>query len=649
MYTPIHTLHDLQTYLTGALAVAFDFETAPNDAYRSKEKAALDAHKSHIVGISFSIAEGSGVYLPLAHRIGKNAADQPQIWEWLATFFADPTIVKIAHNLAFESQFLYAHGIVVQEPCYDTIAAAQLIYKSEKEFRSLGDCGLKALVPELFHEPLLLYAETVGGLHFDELDSGAENTVRYACADADYALRLYHLLNGWFDRFLPKHRFIVEKVESPTAVYVGIMRYNGLPVDKPLMEEKRSEAERKLVEHKGKIAYIIGDINIGANASTAAFKRYLFETLGLPKMKLTAKEQDALDDEAIILLREWCSANKPELAEMFDLVQEYRRWGKIKGTYIDGYIKYINSATGRLHPDMLPLATETGRFASKNPNCQNMPRAGADDIGVRNFITAPEGKILLSLDFSQVELRVGAFYCKDEKMLETYRTGGDIHALTTAVIYKIPLEEALDKSNPQYKERRTIAKNCNFGTFFGLFPKGLQHTLKFKAGLDVPLAECDSIIRNLKIGYPRLSRWQEEIKTRAGFRKYTETWLGRRRCIPDIASPNWSKKAFAERVAMNTPIQGTAADILKLALGRIIKGLPERPWLRPLLQIHDELVFELPENELENAVFFIKNCMETQPFEAFSVPIIAEAAAGRRFGELKELEVPACPNTALTV
>jgi len=135
-------------------------------------------------------------------------------------------------------------------------------------------------------------------------------------------------------------------------------------------------------------------------------------------------------------------------------VQEYRRLGKLKSTYIDGYLRYINSATGRIHPDLLPLATETGRFASRSPNCQNMPRTGAYDVGVRNFIVAPEGKILLSLDFSQIELRVGAFYCKDEKMLETYRNGGDIHALTTAVIYRIPPEEAMDKNASLYKERR---------------------------------------------------------------------------------------------------------------------------------------------------------------------------------------------------
>jgi len=638
IYKPIYTLDELQKYLSGATHVGFDFETAPLAKYRTEEKASLDAHKSHIVGISFSVGEGDAVYLPLAHTLGENASDPEAIWQWLAGFFSDSSIVKIAHNLAFEAQFLYALGIVVQEPCYDTIAAAQLMYKNEKEFRSLGDCGLKTLASEFFKEQMPSYADVVGDRHFDELDPAAEATVRYACADADYALRLYHFFNDWFDRILPKHRFIAEKIESPTAVYVGIMKYNGLPIDRPLMERKGTEAAMKLTEIRDKIRFIIGDVRIGENASTTAFKRYLFEHLKLPKMKLTAKEKDALDDEAIILLKEWCVTNRSEIVELLELVQEYRHWGKIKSTYIDGYLKYINSATGRLHPDLMPLATATGRFASKNPNCQNMPRAGADDVGVRNFILAPSGKVLLTLDFSQIELRVGAFYCKDEKMLETYNNNGDIHALTTGVIYRISLDAASDRHHPLYKERRTIAKNCNFGTFFGLFPKGLQKTLKFKAGLDVDISECEKIITNLKAGYPRLSRWQEEIKKRASFRKYTETWLGRRRFIPDIASSNWGKKSFAERVAMNTPIQGTAADILKLALGRIIVGLPSRPFLKPLLQIHDELVFEVPENEVKNAITFIKNCMETCPFDGFSVPIVAESSVGSRFGEMKEVE-----------
>ena len=320
-YNQILTLEALRDYLQGATHIAFDVETSPTDSYRTEEKAALDAHKAHIVGISFSVTEGSGIYLPLAHQTGQNADDQPAIWQWLTeAVFTNPAVKKIAHNLAFESAFLYARGVVLQEPVYDTISAAQLIYKGEKEFRQLSDCGLKTLVKDFFEVDLQSYADTVGYRHFDELDPATEHTVRYACADADYTLRIYHLLNGWIDRFLPKHRFIVEKVESPTAVYVGIMRYNGLPVDHALMAKKDTEAEVKLEQLRQEISFIIGDVFIGANASTAAFKLYLYDRLGLPKIKKTARDGDSLDDETIFFLKEWCKENRPELVQLFALV-----------------------------------------------------------------------------------------------------------------------------------------------------------------------------------------------------------------------------------------------------------------------------------------------------------------------------------------
>ena len=286
-------------------------------------------------------------------------------------------------------------------------------------------------------------------------------------------------------------------------------------------------------------------------------------------------------------------------------------------------------AIGRIHADLLPLATETGRFAARKPNLQNMPRAGADDVGVRNFFMAPEGKVLLSLDFSQIELRVGAFYCRDEKMLETYRTGGDIHDQTATVIFDPGKHD---------KEQRTIAKNVNFGTFYGLYPNGLRQTLKFKAGLNVTLEQCEHIIANLKAGYPALTLWQEDTKTTVKRKRYIETWLGRRRYLPGIASGAEVTRSFAERCALNTPIQGTAADILKLAMGRIIAELSAKPWLRPLLQVHDELPFELAAERVAEAVSFIKACMETQPFPEYDVPIVADAAVGQRYGELKEME-----------
>lgn len=550
--------------------------------------------------------------------------------------FENATVIKVAHNLSFEAMFLYALGTIVQPPVYDTIAAAQLTLKSGTAFRGLSDSGLKTLVPQLFGVELPDFLTVTDGRFFDELSPQDTETVRYACADSDYALRLYHLFNGWFDKFLPKHRFLVEQVESSTAVYCGLMRYNGLLMDQAAMEAKQAEAEKRIAEIREEIAFMIGDVEIGANASTSAFKKYLFHDLGLPVLKTTAKYQEAADDATMILLADWCRKNRPELTHLFELVQEYRRWGKIKGTYLDGYLRHVNNATGRIHPDLMPLGTETGRFAARNPNLQNMPRKGSDPIGIRKMLVAPSGCSIIELDYSQVELRVGAFYCRDEKMLETYRGGGDIHAQTTSVIYHIPVEQASDKNAENYKERRAIAKGCNFGCFYGLFPRGLQNTLKFKAGLDTSLEECERIIANLKAGYPQLSLWQETVKRQAKVRRYSETWLGRRRYLPNITSEDWGKKSFAERCAMNTPIQGTAADIVKLAMARIVEALPDYPWILPVLTVHDSLVFYVPEDKVLEAGRLIKALMEKQPFPEFDVPLVAEVAAGPNYGELDE-------------
>ena len=209
---------------------------------------------------------------------------------------------------------------------------------------------------------------------------------------------------------------------------------------------------------------------------------------------------------------------------------------------------------------------------------------------------------------------------------------------STAVIFGCTYAEAQNKHRPEYKEQRTIAKNVNFGTFYGLFQKGLQSTLKFKAGVEKSIPECEEIIRNLKAGYPALTVWQNETKMTAKQKLYTETWLGRRRYLPNIRSDNWGLQSFAERCALNTPIQGTAADILKLAIVRILEGLPSRPWLRPILQIHDELTFLIPKDRLQEAVAFVKGCMEQQPFPEFDLPLVAEASAGESFGNLEELE-----------
>lgn len=636
-YKCVTTVDGIKDYIGDSRIVAFDFETAPDDPYRDEDKAALDPAKAHIVGCSFSVREGTGIYVPIAHRIGENI-DEAVFFAFLSTFLVDRKTVKIAHNIAFESSMAYTRGIVIQAPVYDTICAAQMSLKSAFEFRKLNESGLKCLAEELFDEQLPSFIKVTDGRHFDELDAGDTETVRYGAADADFALRLYYKFNDWFERYLPKHWYIVEEIESPTAVYLGIMKKNGVPVNLSLMQQRKMEAEAEIECLRGEIAFIIGDVNIGANCSTQAFKNYLYRDLQLPVLKTTETNREAADDMAMTLLKEWCDANRPEMSHLFVLVQEYRKWGKIKSTYIDGYLKYVNSVTGRIHPEMFALSTDTGRMNCRKPNAQNMPRKTNDPIGVRSFIQAPKGHLVLSLDFSQIELRVGAFYCRDEMMLKTYRENGDIHAATTSVIFGVSYEEAKDKHAEGYKERRTIAKNVNFGTFYGLFPRGLQKTLKFKAGIEKSVLECETIIANLKAGYRRLSAWQAETKANAARCMYAETWLGRRRYLPQIRSDNWGMKSFAERCALNTPIQGTAADILKLAIGRILAGLPERPWLRPILQIHDELTFIIPAERLDESVDFIRTCMEEKPFPEFDLPLIAEASAGPSFGTMEELE-----------
>ncbi len=628
---------EVKAYIGTAKIVAFDYETAPDDGYRDEDKAALDPAKSHICTLSLSVKAHTGIMISVAHKVGVNM-EKGAFETFLRDFLSDRSITKVAHNLSFEAMFSYAKGIVIMPPVYDTIAASQMTLKNVYDFRKLSDSGLKKLAGELCDEPLPSFSSVTDGKHFDELDPMEEETIRYSCADSDFALRLYHIFNDWFDTYLPKHRTLVEQVESPTAVYLGIMKYNGVPMNLPLMQERKAEADAEMERIRSEIAFMIGDVNIGSNCSTNAFKSYLFKDLGLPVLKTTESNREAADDATMIMLKEWCDKNRPELSHLFELVQEYRKWNKITSTYIDGYMKYVNSATGRIHPNFYALSTDTGRFSCNSPNLQNAPRKTNDPIGVRNFIKAPDGCLIVSCDYSQIELRVGAHYCQDSIMLNTYRTGGDIHAATTSVIFGIPYEQAQDKHAENYKERRTIAKNVNFGTFYGLFPRGLQKTLKFKAGVEKTVEECQEIISNLKAGYPALVTWQEETKEDAARRMYAETRLGRRRYLPNIRSDDWGKKSFAERCSMNTPIQGTAADILKLALGRILLGLPERPWLKPILQIHDELTFIIPEERLSEAVAFIKECMEPKPFPEFDLPLVAEASAGPTFGQMEELE-----------
>jgi len=632
MYRATTNLNELREYLALADIISFDLETAPYDPYRDDERAALDPRKSQIVGVSFSVSEGDAIYVPIAHRVGINA-DHVAVLNLLAEFAAETGITKVAHNLAFESIFLYKHGIVLQPPCYDTIAAAQMTLKGNSTFRSLSDSGLKTLVPELLGVELPSFTDVTNGRHFDELNPSDPETIRYACADADYTLQLCHLLNGWYDRYLPKHRYIIEQLESPTAVYCGLMKFNGILVDQALMTAKAAECEAQISKLRDEIAFMIGDVNIGANASASAFKQYLYKDLALPVLKTTAKYQAAADEEAFVLLKEWCHINKPELEPLFGLILQYRAIGKVFSTYIEGYRKHINSVTGRIHPQLLQLGAESGRFACRQPNVQNL--VSGSEINIRDFIVAPEGSCLIELDYSQIEARIAAYLSREEQLLRIFREGGDLHAMTTASVFRIPLEEASDKRNPEYKHRRTVAKTTFFGFLYGIYAKSLQRNLKLSAGIDVTLDQGNAFLDNLANSYPTLAAWQRDVINRAKARGYAETALGRRRYLPLICSTDFIKRGNAERAALNHGVQGLAADLHKLAMGRLVCSLP--PYLKPLFTVHDSFIFECPDQMMHEAAALVKGAMEIPvPIDGFDVPIVADVSIGRSYGSLEE-------------
>ena len=636
-YRTITDLGEIDTALSGDKPVAFDIETAPDDGYRDEDRAALDAHKAHIVGISFSIHEGRAFYAPIAHRAGRNVEDVPALMKLLTErVLTNTRRVKICHNLAFEAMFFYALGVVIQEPCYDTIAAAQLSMNGPMQFRTLHESGLKLLATQLFMADMPSFTSVTNGRHFDEMDPAEWDTTRYACADSDYTLRLYYKFNDWFRKYLPRHQWVVEHLESPTAVYVGMMKYNGILMDRPLMESKRSLCDENIAALRGKIDAITGGVDIGANAGTKALRDWLYDTQQLPVLSRTEKGVPATDDEAMILLKEWCAENRPELSTLFDAILEYRKWSKLKTTYLDGYISAISSATGRVHPDLMPLKAATGRFACANPNLQNQVAASEDPIGVRNFMIAPEGWSLLEVDYSQAEIRLVAYLSQDQVLLDAYRHGEDVHAITTSAVFSIPLEEAKDKSLPEYKHRRTVAKGTMFGIMYGIAGKGLSRNLHTNAGVVVTPDQCKQYIAGILDKYKGLAKWQKTTKRSASDAMFVETALGRRRYLPDIRSRDHGKRATSERMAINTPVQGLGADCLKYSMANLVKALADKDYIRPVLTVHDSLVFEVRDDRLDEATALVQDCMQVPPPLPDFMPLVAEAAHGKRYGQLKE-------------
>lgn len=632
----------LAAYIKGATTVAFDFETAPKNG--DQDKAALDPHQAEITGIALAVLPEkppiTAVYLPLRHRVGVNADPAAVLALLKATVFENPDCLKIAHNLCFESKFLLAEGIVLKPPVFDTIAGAQLILKDTSHFRRLNEAGLKRLVREWLGVELPSFLATVGDGNFCNLDPQAEKTAAYAGADAAFALKLWQFEQAWFLKYLPSHGQLLKTMESPVAIYTAMMEYAGVYIDMPLLSAsqatiKKNQAVLKhTLEQSGQRR-----VNVGANAATNDFKTYLYNELSLPVLKTTATGKPSVDNEALDALMDYARENKPEVLGYLELVGDFRRLGKLFKTYLIGLRDAKNPVTGAIHTRFFPLGTETGRFSSQQPNCQNLPTGSIGGVNVRDLFVARPGKILVACDYSQIELRIGAWLTGDRAMRAVYQNGGDIHASTTAGVYGISLAEALDKEHPLYKERRTVAKNINFGIFYGLYPKGLKRILKLKAGLNLSLSACEAMIFNIHRAYPGLRPWQQAVIRQASYDQQIGTALGRKRCLPGLSDPDEATVSHARRAALNHPIQGTAADILKLAMVRLLPLLAGNPGITPLLTVHDELVFEVANEVLDLSIASLKQIMEAQPFPGFDLPLVVEVSVGHRYGSLKPYAV----------
>lgn len=642
-YQTIITIEALAAYLEGATTVAFDFETSPKNGVEDQDKAALDPHQAEITGIALAVLPEkpaiAAVYLPLRHRIGINADPAAVLALLKATVFENPACLKIAHNLTFESKFLLAEQIVLQPPVFDTIAGAQLILKDASHFRRLNEAGLKRLAREWLGVELPSFSATVGKDHFCDLDPQAPKTAAYAAADAAFALKLWQFEQAWFLKYLPSHGQLVETLESPVAIYTAMMEYAGVRVDQPLLGGNLATvrqglaALRQQLEQSGQRR-----VNVGANAATNDFKAYLFADLGLPVLKTTATGQASVDNEALAALLDYACDHAPAALDYLGWVGEYRRLGKLFKTYLVGLGDAISPVTGAIHTRFFPLGTETGRFSSQHPNCQNLPAGSIGGVNVRDLFVARPGKTLVALDYSQIELRIGAWLTGDKAMRAVYQNGGDIHANTTAGVYGISLAEAFDKSHPLYKVRRTVAKNINFGIFYGLYPRGLQRILKLKASQNLSLTACEAMIFNIHRAYPGLGPWQQAVIRQASYDQQIGTALGRKRCLPGLADPDEATASHARRAALNHPIQGTAADILKLAMVRLLPLLAKHPAITPLLTVHDELLFEIDDAVLDYSIAAIKAAMEAPPFPGFDLPLVVEVSVGQRYGSLRPYE-----------
>lgn len=577
------------------------------DYFRTKDFLVLDtettstnAINAELVGLSFSVKEHEAFYVP----VPADRAEAQKIVDFFKPLYEDEQILKVGQNLKYDLQVLCNYGVELKGKMWDTMIAHYLI---QPELRHNMD----------YMAEVYLHYQTV---HIDELigprgknqrsmrDLSPTQVYEYACEDADITLQLKNKLEPELKKHDCENLFY--NIEMPLMPVLAEMEMNGVRIDTNSLSETSTQLTQRMLDIEKHIYELAGEsFNI---ASPKQVGDILFDKLKIiDKAKKTKKGQYVTSEEVLQQLR--------HKHEIVGLILDHRGLKKLLGTYIDALPKLINPRTGHIHTSFNQTITATGRLSSSDPNLQNIPVRGEDGKEIRKAFIPEPGCLFFSADYSQIELRVMAHLSGDKHMIEVFREGKDLHAATAANIYKKPIDEVT-------RDERTKSKRANFGIIYGITIFGLAERL------DIPRDEAKMLINGYFDTFPEVHNYMEQSKEVARQQGYVTTLFGRRRYLPDINSANSTVRGFAERNAINAPIQGTAADIIKVAMINIHRRFKaEHIQSKMILQVHDELNFSVLPEEKEKVERIVLQEMESA-FQ-MKVPLVADSAFGNNWLE----------------
>ena len=573
--------------LQNQTSVCFDTETT-----------GLDALHAELVGISFSYEKGKGFYVPFP----ENQTEAQTLIEKLIPFFENENIEKIGQNLKYDLKVLSNYGITVKGKLFDTMIAHYLINPDMRHNMDILSETYLKYAPQSIEALIGKKGKNQKSMR----DVSLEEIKEYAVEDADVTLQLSEIFNAELDKTHTKKLF--EEIEIPLVTVLASMEKEGINLDVPFLKSLSKELGDDISQLESRIYEIAGEkFNL---ASPKQLGDILFDKLkiGGAKQKKTKTGQYATGEEILSYLA--------KDNEIVSAILDWRSLIKLQNTYVEALPLQVDAKTHRVHTDYMQTVAATGRLSSNNPNLQNIPIRTERGRQIRKaFIARDENYTLLSADYSQIELRIIAALSGEENMIKAFQQGEDIHKSTAAKVFNVPLEEVT-------KEQRSHAKTVNFGIIYGVSAFGLSNQTSLSR------AESAALIEAYYNTYPKLKSYIQEQIENAREKGFVQTILGRRRYLKDINSANAVVRGAAERNAVNAPIQGSAADIIKIAMINIHKRLIAENWKsKMLLQVHDELVFDVHNSELEKIQPMIKHEMEQAV--VLSVPLEVEIGIGR--------------------